>query len=326
MTLRSSLHRARGSVRVQQQLTRVRQLRNQLVDGPLRQLEFARRGLVAGDVDVLLLGDSSTLSWSLRDEDRTLLPTMLAQRLGNVVALTGPGFGAGIFAESLRILGTLKQRPKAVVVTLALRTSTATHICAHPIVGYPRSLAALARVPGARRPIRYIGRGGSRHTPAQMNAYLALPVHTRWSGASTIADFRRQLKGTGLPPWPAELERLRFDYFHGELLLPDNPGLQVLTNLGKQLEEYGVPAVGVWSRPPIQRGEMHFPGEFEAHVRDQLRMQQDALSIGSSSLGPLLDVDLEDEDFEDSQNANEHFSYTGRVKVADAIADAVRSA
>jgi hypothetical protein len=37
-------------------------------------------------------------------------------------------------------------------------------------------------------------------------------------------------------------------------------------------------------------------------------------------------VDLDDEDFEDSQNANEHYSYPGRVKVADAIADAVRSA
>lgn len=322
----SVLARAQGSVRVQQQLTRVRQLRNRLVDAPLRQVELTRRRLVDEDVDVLLLGDSSTLAWSFRDEDRTLLAPLLAQRLGNVVALQGPGFGAGIFGESLRILASLPKRPKAVVATLALRTATSTHICRHPIVGYPRSLEALARVPDARRRVRYIGRGGSYHTPEQMADYLALPVHTRWGGEQTIGDFRRALKGMGMPPWPEELERMRFDYFHGEYVPPDHQGLDVLTAFGKHIEAYGVPTIVYWTRPPIQRGEMHFPGEFESHVRGVLKLQEDALSLGSPSLGPMLDVDVEDEDFEDSQNANEHFSYPGRVKIADAITDAVRSA
>ena len=325
MVIKSALYRARGSVRVQEQLTRVRKVRNRLVDAPLRQVEYARRQLVEGDVDVLLLGDSSTLSWSPRDQDRTLLPAMLEPRLGKVANLVGPGFGANIFSETIRILATLDQRPKAVVMTLALRTATSTHICDHPIVGYPRSVAALATVRDARRPVRYIGRGGSYHTPEQMAAYLALPVRTQWNGEQTIGSFRDHLKGMGAPPWPAELERLRFDYFHGELVDPTHPGLDALAKLGRNLEAYGVPVVGVWSQPPLERGEMHFPGEFEKHVRADLALQESALSRHTSSPMSLLDVDLDDEDFEDSQNANEHYSYTGRVKVADAIAEAVRA-
>jgi len=325
VALSSALHRAQGSVRVQRQLSKLRRLRGRMIDVPLRQVEQARRRLATEDVDVLLLGDSSTLCWSLRDTDRTRLPELLGQRLGNVVNLAGPGFGSSIYAEATRILATAEQRPKAVVFTLALRTSTATHIVADPLTGYHRSLAAMAQVTNARRRIRYVGRGGSFATDEERDAFLAQPVESRWSGRRTVGWYRQQLVGTGLPPWPIELERLRFDYFYGEQLRPDNPGLESLTTLARRLEQYGVPVVGVWTRPPMQRGEMHFPGEFEAHVRAHKVLQDQALARGSSAIGPMLDIHLEDEDFEDSCNATEHYAYSGRVKVADAIADAVRS-
>ena len=310
---------------MQRQLSKLRRLRSRLVNVPLRQVEQARRRLETEDVDVLLLGDSSTLCWSLRDTDRTLLPELIGQRLGNVVPLSGPGFGATIYAEAARLLTTMPRRPKAVVFTLALRTSTATHIVADPITGYHRSLAAMSEVSSARRRIRYLGRGGTYATDQERDAFLAQEVDSRWNGRRTIGWYREQLVGTGLPPWPIELERLRFDYFYGEQLHADNPRLDSLATLARRLEEYGVPVVGVWTRPPMQRGEMHFPGEFEAHVRSHKVLQDQALARGSSSVGPMLDIHLEDEDFEDSFNATEHFAYPGRVKVADAIADAVRS-
>ncbi|GAA1503904.1 hypothetical protein GCM10009788_03980 [Nocardioides humi] len=312
-------------MRVQRQLSKIRRLRSRMIDVPLQQVEQARRRLATEDVDVLLLGDSSTLCWSLRDTDRTLLPAMLGQRLGNVVTLAGPGFGSSIYAEATRLLTAMDRRPKAVVFTLALRTTTATHIVADPITGYHRSLAAMAKVPGAHRRIRYVGRGGSFATDEERDAFLAQPVESRWNGARTIGWYRQQLVGTGLPPWPIELEKLRFDYFYGEQLHADDPRLDSLTSLGRRLEEYGVPTVGVWTRPPMQRGEMHFPGEFEAHVRSHKVLQDEALARGCADLGPMLDIDLEDEDFEDSFNATEHFAHSGRVKVADAIAEAVRA-
>ncbi|MFC5727420.1 MULTISPECIES: hypothetical protein [Nocardioides] len=324
MVLSSALHRARGSMRVQQQLTRVRVARDRLIDHPLRQLERARRRLVSEDVDVLLLGDSSMLCWSPRDTDRTMIPTMLADRIGgNVVTVQGPGYGAAIYGEALRILGTLDRRPSAVVFSMAVRLNTATHVLRHPVVGYPRSLRALATVKGAGRPIRYVGRGGSSHTDAERSAFYALPVTSRWSGDHTIDYFRRRLDGMGAPPWPEELERLRFDYFHGERVLPDNPGLPLIQQFGRQVEDYGVPTVGFWSKPPLQRGELHFPGEFESHVRDNLSKVQAALSAGGPSLPPLLEIDIAEDEFEDSQNAIEHFDHAGRTKIAEALASVV---
>jgi hypothetical protein len=325
VALSSALHRAQGSVRVQRQLSKIRRFRSRVTNVPLRQVEQARRRLATEDVDVLVLGDSSTLCWSLRDTDRTLLPELIGQRLGNVVTMAGPGFGSNIYGEATRLLTAMDRRPKAVVFTLALRTSTATHIVADPITGYHRSLAAMAKVRGADRKVRFVGRGGTFATDEERDAFLAHPVESRWNGLRTIGWYREQLVGTGLPPWPIELEKLRFDYFYGEQLRADNPRLESLTTLARRLEAYGVPAVGVWTRPPMQRGEMHFPGEFEEHVRSHKVLQDDALARGSSSIGPMLDIHLEDEDFEDSFNATEHFAHTGRVKVADAIADAVRS-
>ena len=305
-------------------MTRVRVARDRLIGHPLRQVETARRRLVSEDVDILLMGDSSMLCWSPKDTDRTMIPQMLADRLdANVVTVQGPGYGAAIYGETLRILGTLDRRPSAVVFAMATRTSTSTHVTRHPVVGYGRSLRALATVKGAGRPIRFVGRGGSSHTVAEREAFYALPVTTRWSGDRTIDYFRSRLDGLGAPPWPEELERLRFDYFHGEYVLPDNPGLPVIESFGRRLEEYGVPAVGFWTKPPLQRGEMHFPGEFESHVRDGLAQVQAALAAGAPSLPPLLDVEIADDEFEDSQNATEHFAYAGRAKIAEALASVV---
>lgn len=322
--MRSALFRARASVPVQKQLTRVRKVRDRLVDHPLHQVERARQRLLEGEVDVMVLGDSSTLSWSPRDQDRTLLPELIGRRLGsNVLSVNGPGYSAAIYGEFLRILGSLDRRPKAVVFAMAIRPSTFTHVMRHPVVGYPRSIDALAKVKDADHRIRYVGRGGSQHTDRQRAAYMALPVSTRWSGDQTIGYFRSRLEGHGPTPWPADVEALLFDYFHGETVHDDNPGLPALTLLGRRIEEYGVPTVGYWTKPPIERGEMHYPGEFDAHVRGNLRVLQGALSAQTTTLPPLLDVPLEDDDFENSPNANEHYSFPGRNKIADALAEAL---
>ncbi len=323
MAFSTALHRAQGSVGVQRRLGELRKLRRRLVNLPLQQVERARRRLVSEDVDVLLLGDSSMLCWSLHDSDRATLATLLGQRLGNVVPVCGPGFGAEVYAEAVRLLATLDQRPKAVVFTSTLRCATGTHILDDPVNGYRRSLAAMAKVTTARRRIRYVGRRGAAATEADRAAFLEQPVESRWTGSQTVGYYRSQITGLGLPPWPVELERVRFDYFYGEVLPPDHPGLGQLTVLAGRLEAYGVPVVGAWTRPPIQRGEMHFPGEFEAHLRSQLALHNDAIARGCGAIGPLLDIHLEDEEFEDSANATEHYSYGGRVKFADAITAAV---
>ena len=315
----------RASPRVQKARHRARLLRDRWIDLPLRQLEQTRRRLQRGGVDVLVLGDSSCLSYAPTDTDWTMLPDLIARESGaEVWTAAGPAFGSRIFGEFVRILDTMDQRPSAVVVTQAIRVTTGIQMTEHPIYGYPQSLRALSDVKSARKRIRSIGRGGQRKDEEANERFLELPMCTRWSGEETTAWFLNQLKGLGPPPWPMEFERLRFDYFHGEELVPGFHGLDDFAEFGYRLEQYGVPVVVHWTKPPLQRGELHFPGEFESFARANMRIAEKAMNSRAPSLLPWLDVDLDEDDFEDGQNATEHFSYPGRVKIAADIADAIR--
>ena len=319
------IERARGSVRVQQQATRIRALRNRWVDQPLIQVERARRQLAAGDLDILYFGDSSCVTWTFDDPDRTLIPELVAQRLnGSVATIAGPGYGANVFSEVVRLLGTMDQRPRAVVLTVTLRPNVITHVSRHPQFSYDRSVAAMRRVKSARHRIRAVGRGGVTNSPQERAEFMATPIPTRWGGEITVGEFRDRLQGQGPPPWPPEIEAIRFNYFHGEIVPPDHRGFAEARELAQRLKEYGVPVVPFWGIPPMERGELNFPGEFEKHVREQFAMLEGALADGYPGFPSMVDVDLDDVDFEDSQNGNEHYRFSGRVKIADAIVDRIR--
>ncbi|KAA1427478.1 hypothetical protein [Nocardioides antri] len=303
---------------------RARKLRNRWVNLELQRLEAVRRQLQRGEVDVLALGDSSFTTPSPRDTDLRMIPELISERLdgARVATVAGPGFSGFLFGEMLRVLGTLDQRPKAVVFSCPIRTNTMVHIRHHPRYSYPTTHQALAATRSARHRIRAIGRGYDP-TPEDYAAFGRLPVRSRWSGETTIDGFRNQLKGMGKPPWPDETERVLFDYFHGEVIEPDDKDLPQLTEFGTRLNEYGVPAVAYWTLPPLERGERHYPGEFTDHVRANWELVRKTLTAEAEGL-TVVESDLVDEDFEDSQNATEHYSFTGRSKIADDVTAVVR--
>lgn len=298
--------------------------RDRWLDQTLVRVERARLALARGDGEVLVLGESSCLSWAHSDADRTLIPELVARGTGaSVVTIAGAGYDARMFDAVLRVLGHLAARPRAVVVAVNIRTNTALHVREHPLYGHARSRAALARVCPPVGRIRAFGRGGSTPRRSEIAAFRRLPVTTRWQLAPTIGDYVSRLEGCGPPPWPAEIERLRFDYFHGEQVQVDNPGLSALTNLGRRLGEYGVPAVAYWAQPPVSRGEQLFPGEFTAHVSRNLELVEQALLVGADGLPGLVKPVLDDDCFQDCRNGTEHYAYGGRVAVAAAIAGAL---
>ena len=314
------IERARASARLQQQATKVRALRNRWVDQPLIQVERARRQFKAGPVEVLYLGDSSANTWTTEDSDRRSIPELVAERVGGTVAsIVSPGLSADAFAEIVRILGTLNERPRAVMVTVTIRTHLMTHVAHHPQFGYQRSVAAMRGVTTARRPIRAFGRGGVRDTPRERGAFLAMPIDTRWGGVITVGEFRDKLAGLGAPPWPQEVERMRYNYFHGELLPADLPEFKAFRDLARELAAYGVPVIPFWNAPPLEHGEQLFPGEFESHVRQQLEQVKAALRESDPTFPEFIDPQLTDADYEDSRLANEHYRLSGRSKIADAI-------
>lgn len=306
---------------------RARAWRNRMVNQELRQLELARRQLLRDEVDVLMLSDSSVTSYAPRDTDRTFIPELISRELGGarVAVVAGPGMGAYLHDEILRVLSTIPNRPKALVISEAIRCSTMKHVTEHPIYHYPETRKALARTRTAKHRIRSFGRGGLP-TPEQYAAFEALEVTSRWGGTKTIGEYRAGVKGIGPLPWPREVEALVFDYFHGALFDEDHPGLADLTRLGARTKEYGVPTAVYWCPPPVERGEMHYPGEFADQVKRNWELCVRALTAGAGDLTIVEPGLIEDEDIEDPQNATEHFTYEGRVKVAQAVARALPGA
>lgn len=302
--------------------SRVRTWRDRWIDQPLRQLELARRLIQDARPDVLVFGESSCLSRAAHDIDLAMIPELIGRQLGagRVVTIALPGIGAVVPGEMLRILSTMRQRPGAVVVAVNIRSTTAAHVVNNPEFGRPRSVSALQRIASADRRIRAFGRGGFRSTAQDLATFLASPVHSRWSGDTTVGAYRQRLLGQGPPPWPPEIEKLRFDYFHGEVLGADNPMLDHLATLGRRISDYGVPAVGYFNPPPMLRGEHHFPGEFSSHVRSNFEVMKTALFRDVVQPWPIVEVPFADEDSQDSRNAAEHYSYSGRLKIATAVA------
>lgn len=300
---------------------RARQLRNRWIDQTLLRVERARAALEQGGDHLLLLSDSTCLSWAAHDTDRRLVPQLLAERTGlSVIELAGPGFNARMHDAIVRVLAGLERRPRAVVVSQAIRTNTMVHVREHPIYGYGRTREALARISGSQRKVRAVGRGGTVAGDKHDRAFRQLEVTTRWGGTQTIGAHLARLEGQGPPPWPVEVEQRRFDYFHGEEVTDDNPGLAELAALGRRVADYGVPAVAYWSQPPVEHGERLFPGEFATHVERNLAKVEAALCGPGSAFTSLVKPELEPEDYQDGRNGTEHYAFSGRMKIVDEVA------
>lgn len=299
---------------------RLRRTRDRWIDQTLAGVERARAALVAGEVDILVLGDSSCLAWAHTDTDRRSIPQLVGQATGQrVLTVAAGGYSAPVYAAILRVLGQLEQRPKALLTTACIRTSTAIHVRKHPIHGHARSIAALEKIDDGTRRIRSFARGGSTWTEKELAAFRALPVTTVWGGSQTIGDHLARIEGKGLPPWPRQVELDRFDYFHGEVLTPDNPELAAFDLLGRRIAEYGVPSAVYWVLPPVEHGEGLYPG-FADHVHHNLAVMEQALDLPGRGLGELIRVDLDEVDYQDARNGTEHYSFTGRTKIAEAVA------
>lgn len=305
----------------------LRRWRDQYVDPQVRQLGNLVGEMRRGQVDVLFLGDSSSTFFSPDDSDKRRLPQMLAEQLGprtRVSLIAGAGYNPELYAEFVRILATLEQRPRVVVLSMAVRTASAQHVRRHPEYGYRRSIETLRQVPDADTRMRSLSRG-NRRTNEEFAAFEAIVVPTKWQRAETIGDYLRQVRGRRHLPERAEVQQALFDYLHGESVPADHPTVADLRQLGKRLRDYGVPVVHYWPPIPVEQGERWFPGEFEAHVRASWEVQQAAFTEAIGPLGTLASTPFEtpDNEFVDSSDGSEHWNEAGRVRMAKLLAAAI---
>lgn len=303
----------------------LRDIKQRAVDQHLRQIERARRAIIAGDADVLMLGDSSFLWGAADDPDPVMIPGLVQRELdpARVVAIAGAGFAAGVYGDILRLFAQLDQRPDALIVAMAVRVNAMTHVRCNPSFRYDRLRADLA-AQDPHKKVRVLGRGG-KPSEAERAAFEELEVETRWGGRSTIGSYRAGLSGKVTRPIPRDVRQYLFDYYHGEILTPDHPGLAEVRRFGQTVRDYGVPSALYWTVPPLEHGESLFPGEFETHVRATLAQVQAALTPAGETTPVLVEAPLEDADFADSSDGTEHYALSGRRKIARAVVAELRA-
>ena len=296
------------------------------MDWQLLQLWRAHLAISLRKADVLALGESSYLFVDPSDQDTRKLPEMIVDHVGGgatLVTFRGGGYDPRLYCEVIRLLGGDCGRPRVVVLSLCVRASLATHVQVNPRFSYRRSQEIMAclsrpRPPLATLVVRRDERGADKSFEDER-------LVTRWTGVTTLGDFRERLRGASTARDGAT-ERLLFDYFHGETVADNAPGLQRWRDLGRLLREFGVPVIAYHAPIPISRGEAHFPGEFREHVRRNQRMLERALSAELGDALHLVEVtELPDSDFIDAGDATEHLNQHGRSKLAHTLAPVIRS-
>ena len=307
---RAVVLKARGIARV---------TRDRMIDVQVRQLRDRVRDLKSGATDVLYLGESSTFHVDPRDTDRRTLLDMVADESAMSVApIRGPGHGPALWSEFIRVLASLEIRPRAVVVPMVVRT-TALHLRAHPVYSYPQSLARLRAIPHADASIRPWGRW-TRASEADYERFHALTVHTRWGGERTIGDWRRLLRGARYRLDDRDFRATLFDYFHGEVITEENPGVLEWRRLGERLRDYGVPVVSNWTPVPLEAGEELFPGEFREQVEQNFAVIERAFLEGVGPLAlPAPPEHVPDDEFIEPRDGTEHLNEAGRLRLARGI-------
>ncbi len=296
-----------------------------MLDIYLRQAAHAARSIEAGEVDVLVLGDSTCLAFSSTGADRVTLPELIGEELGGarIVSVVGPGFAYGMYVDLLAYFATLKGRPEAVVFPTSLRPALAAHVSHHPIYRHDHFRSEVRRATARRSKVRWFGQG---RVPSRADyaTYDAIEVETRWGGRSTLGSFRERLHGKGVSPIAPEDAPVLWDYFHGQVLTGQEPGFRDAPRLVEVLRAYGRPAVSYWAPPSFAFGERLFPGEFEAQVRGHFEVIRTAFPVDDPAIR-LLEVGLEESDYLAPDDGIEHYTGEGRGKIARAVAAEVES-
>ncbi len=305
---------------------RLRDIKKRAVDQQLLQVERARRAIIAGEADVLMLGDSSFLWASPDDPEPILIPGLVRREMDPArgVVIAGPGFGAGVYGDILRLFAQLDKRPGALIVAMSTRPNAMTHVTGNPWYRYDRLRAHLT-AQDPQKKVRSLLRGGGKPDDAEMAAFEELEVVTRWGGRSTIGSHRAGLRGKVVHPMSRDVRRQLFDFYHGEIVTADHPGLTEVRRFGEAVRHYGVPTSMYWDPAPLHHGESLFPGEFETHVRANLAQLQAALTPEGETIPELVEAPLEDADFFESSDGNEHYRLSGRLKIAQAVVAELRA-
>jgi hypothetical protein len=275
--------------------------------------------------DVLYFGDSSLIHVSPTDTDKRRLGEMLAGESGlRIAQFYGPGYPAALHAQVARLLAGESglPRPRCVIVSMPIRPTTHRHVVDHPVFGYASATAALATA--RRLDARLVRRLYKEPPSAEAYArFSAIERRSRWQLANTIGEYRERLRGFDAATADEDLQRVIFDYFHGEFSA-EHPGLADWRRLGEYLRALDVPVIAYRTFMPLESGARLFGDDFVEHVDENYGLGEKHLFEGLGGGAALQFEPPPDRMFIAAQDSTEHLNEQGRRHVVAALCAAIR--
>jgi hypothetical protein len=319
------LRPARVGAFVRDGLFRVeRRLAKRFSDVELRQLRSLERAYNGRGKapELLVFGDSAMFWTTPEDPDHRHLVEMIRDELGGGLkfeALVGPGYNPRIIGVYLMALARCQARPRVVIVPTSVLFATSSWL-SHPTFGWGPVSAELREAIDAngRRPRRL-----NRPGPEAENAFDRLGAPSLIGLKRTMGELRLITNSLPTTEWQ-KLVRLRhmMDYYNGERLEPDSPGVGLVTQLGAMLKGMGLASVAYV--PPVNHEVIAkvLGAKAPEHIARNATIVEAAYEEGAGESGAVVNAifDSPAREFIDPL----HLNVEGRLKLAGNIATAVR--
>lgn len=291
------------------------------VDNPeVRKARTMARLTRRGALDIAYLGDS-TVTWvAPYDEDRRPLHQLIRDDLGlgrRMHAIYGGSYNPPLFSGILRQMERHGSKP-VVIVPLCVRMSTQPWV-EHPVHGHKVAASFLASLEQGA-PLRAIRMGLPPASPEEWQRFHEIP-HPTWAGDLKVGDYVRLLKNASARD--EDWVRLLYAYHHGGAI-HDGP-LEVVTRMGQQLRELGVPTVAYQTPVPVEKGVDFYGPSFRTLAEENLAKLEKAFRAGYGPIEVLQTALIHPtSSYLDPNDGSEHLNLQGRRVLADAISAAVR--
>jgi hypothetical protein len=288
----------------------------------VRSLRAVRRG----GTDVLLLGDSVTLTTSYSDTDTRSLGDMVGARLPScaTAVAAGSSYHSELYEQIGRFVIAGARPPKVIVVPINLRTFT-TSAMFHP--GWrrwllQRMLNADSRLyEAASRPLEVFR--WYEKTDGSVEEYFAAPVYDGDRAVSTIGQLGVIGQDLGyIEPGTPGMVRSAVLMHYLQRITPADERVQALVRLARTLREAGIKSVFYVTPVDWMASSSILGPRVTERIRENAGTISDVLArehVRVRDWSMLMDASV----FSWRTYPNEHLKDAGRLRLAERVASGV---
>ena len=313
-----------GNIAMGGAATIARTVRDRLDGLEFRTARSLMKRSAEGPLDVVYLGDSMNFSFG-GGGDMRWLSQMLEDELGSSVSmfsLAGGSYHPALWESFISLLPP-SRTPRVVIHALSCRLMLAPWAL-HPLYHYRQQIEVLMAVANGASPMRLRG-GFPPPRREEMKAYNELR-HPTLLGDLRVADYLSHIRSEAAGR--EEQVRWLYGFHHGGRVPADAPGLAALDHFAETLAERGSHVVAFHAPVCLPRGREVLGDELADIVHENVAMLGSRYREHSgvrTQLSDLTDA-FSREEFVDPDDGTEHLNGVGRLRLAQTLADQVRSA